>query len=60
LLVGHHRLIGGRIGRRIGRGALGEGGNVMLNDAKVIKTDVVCSNGVIHWVDTVLMPPAAK
>ena len=37
-----------------------EGGNVMLNDAKVIKTDVICSNGVIHWVDTVLMPPAAK
>jgi uncharacterized surface protein with fasciclin (FAS1) repeats len=29
---------------------------VMINDAKVIKTDVVCSNGVIHWVDTVLMP----
>jgi transforming growth factor-beta-induced protein len=31
---------------------------VMLNDAKVIKTDVVCSNGVIHLIDTVLMPPA--
>ncbi|MGN6507214.1 MAG: fasciclin domain-containing protein, partial [Tepidisphaeraceae bacterium] len=24
----------------------------------VVKTDVVCSNGVIHWIDTVLMPPA--
>ena len=33
-----------------------EGGNVMINDAKVIKTDVMCSNGVIHWIDTVLMP----
>lgn len=33
-----------------------DGDNVMVNDAKVIKTDVVCSNGVIHWVDTVLMP----
>jgi uncharacterized surface protein with fasciclin (FAS1) repeats len=33
-------------------------GGVWLNDAKVIKTDVVCSNGVIHWIDTVLMPPA--
>jgi uncharacterized surface protein with fasciclin (FAS1) repeats len=31
-------------------------GNVWINDAKVIKTDVVCSNGVIHWIDTVLMP----
>lgn len=29
---------------------------VMINDAKVIKTDVVCSNGVIHWIDTVVMP----
>jgi transforming growth factor-beta-induced protein len=34
-----------------------EGGTVMINNAKVIKTDVVCSNGVIHWIDTVVMPP---
>ena len=34
-----------------------DGGNVMINNAKVIKTDVVCSNGVIHWIDTVVMPP---
>lgn len=33
-------------------------GGVTINNAKVIKTDVVCSNGVIHWIDTVLMPPA--
>ena len=33
-----------------------DGGNVMINDAKVIKTDVICTNGVIHWIDTVLMP----
>jgi uncharacterized surface protein with fasciclin (FAS1) repeats len=33
-----------------------DSGNVMINDAKVIKTDVVCTNGVIHWVDAVLMP----
>ncbi|CAN5681428.1 fasciclin domain-containing protein [soil metagenome] len=33
-------------------------GSVMINDARVIKTDVVCSNGVIHWIDTVVMPPA--
>jgi len=35
-----------------------DGDTVMINDAKVVKTDVVCSNGVIHWIDTVLMPPA--
>ncbi len=29
---------------------------VMINDAKVIKTDIECSNGVIHVIDTVLMP----
>jgi uncharacterized surface protein with fasciclin (FAS1) repeats len=31
---------------------------VMLNDAKVIKTDIKCSNGVIHVIDTVIMPPS--
>jgi uncharacterized surface protein with fasciclin (FAS1) repeats len=31
-------------------------GTVMINNAKVVKTDIVCSNGVIHWIDTVLMP----
>ncbi|MEM7139203.1 MAG: fasciclin domain-containing protein [Myxococcota bacterium] len=29
---------------------------VMVNDAKVIATDVEASNGVIHVVDTVLIP----
>ena len=36
--------------------AFADGGGVMINDAKVVKTDVVCKNGVIHWVDTVLLP----
>ena len=31
-------------------------GKVMINDATVVKADVECSNGVIHWIDTVLMP----
>lgn len=35
-----------------------EGGNVMINNAKVIKTDVPASNGVIHWIDSVVMPPS--
>ncbi|HQY89839.1 MAG TPA: fasciclin domain-containing protein [Tepidisphaeraceae bacterium] len=34
-----------------------EGGNVMINNAKVIKTDVMGSNGVIHLIDTVVLPP---
>ncbi len=29
---------------------------VMINDAKVITADIECSNGVIHVIDTVLMP----
>ena len=29
---------------------------VMVNDAKVVKADVMTSNGVIHAIDTVLMP----
>ncbi len=31
-------------------------GNVMIDKAKVIKTDIVCSNGVIHVIDSVIMP----
>ena len=31
-------------------------GDVMIGDAKVVKADIACSNGVIHVIDTVLMP----
>ena len=31
-------------------------GDVMINDAKVVKTDIVASNGVIHVIDTVVLP----
>jgi uncharacterized surface protein with fasciclin (FAS1) repeats len=31
-------------------------GSVMVDDAKVIKTDIEASNGVIHVIDSVLMP----
>ncbi len=34
-----------------------EGGNVMINDAKVTAADVAASNGVIHVIDTVILPP---
>jgi uncharacterized surface protein with fasciclin (FAS1) repeats len=33
-----------------------QGGTVMINDATVTKADIMCSNGVIHVIDTVLMP----
>lgn len=35
-------------------------GNVYVNDAKVIITDIETSNGVIHVIDTVLLPPAEE
>lgn len=31
-------------------------GNVMVDNAKVVKTDILCSNGVIHVIDSVLLP----
>lgn len=33
-------------------------GKVMINKAKVEKADIVTSNGVIHVIDNVLLPPA--
>jgi transforming growth factor-beta-induced protein len=32
------------------------GDTLMVNDATVVKADIQCSNGVIHVIDTVLMP----
>lgn len=31
-------------------------GRVQLNQAYIVKTDIPCSNGVIHVIDTVLLP----
>jgi uncharacterized surface protein with fasciclin (FAS1) repeats len=33
-------------------------GSVKIDDAKVIKTDIQCSNGVIHVIDSVVLPKA--
>ena len=33
-----------------------QSGSVMIDNASVVKADIVASNGVIHVVDTVLMP----
>ncbi len=32
-------------------------GGVMINNAKVVKTDIACTHGVIHVIDTVILPP---
>jgi len=36
-----------------------KGDTVMVNDAKVTKADIEASNGVIHVIDTVILPPAS-
>ena len=37
-----------------------EGGNVFVNDAQVIITDIMVANGIVHVIDGVLLPPAAR
>lgn len=36
------------------------GGAVMVDDAKVVKTDVTASNGVIHVIDSVMLPKSGN
>ena len=31
-------------------------GSVMVDNAKVVQTDILCSNGVIHVIDSVMLP----
>ena len=33
-----------------------DAGNVMVENAKVVQADIECSNGVIHVIDTVILP----
>ncbi|MFY9723597.1 MAG: fasciclin domain-containing protein [Azonexus sp.] len=35
-------------------------GGPQIDNARIVKTDVAASNGVIHVIDTVIMPPAPK
>ena len=35
-------------------------GAVMIDNAKVVKTDIETSNGVIHVIDAVILPPDGK
>jgi len=34
-----------------------EDGEVMINDARVVTPDIMASNGVIHVIDKVILPP---
>ena len=36
-----------------------DGSSVMINDSNVVATDIEASNGVIHVIDAVLLPPGA-
>ena len=31
-------------------------GMMLINNAKILQKDIECTNGVIHVIDTVLMP----
>jgi len=37
-----------------------EDGNVYINDAMVVITDIMADNGVIHVIDSVLLPPESQ
>lgn len=36
------------------------GKSAFVNDSKIIKTDINCSNGIIHVINAVLIPPSMK
>ena len=36
------------------------GGTVRVDNARVVKTDIAASNGVIHVIDTVIVPDGSK
>lgn len=35
-------------------------GKVLINESNVVKTDIICTNGVIHVIDKVLLPKQLK
>ena len=37
-----------------------DGSTVMVNDATVVATDIQASNGIIHVIDAVLLPPPSE
>lgn len=53
LPVGVHMLDGGAV--TVSR----NGYSLRVNDATVIIPDIIASNGIIHAIDTVLLPPTS-
>jgi transforming growth factor-beta-induced protein len=37
-----------------------DGDGVMVDDARVVATDILCENGVIHVIDSVILPKGKK
>jgi uncharacterized surface protein with fasciclin (FAS1) repeats len=37
-----------------------EGASILVNDARIVRSDVECMNGVLHSIDKVLFPPGFK
>ncbi len=35
-----------------------KGGEAMVDNARIVQTDIVASNGVIHVIDSVILPKA--
>ena len=40
--------------------SIGTAGGPRVDKANIVKTDIECSNGVIHVIDAVILPPAKK
>jgi len=40
--------------------AIATTGGATIEGAKIVKTDIECSNGFIHVIDTVIMPPSMR
>lgn len=39
---------------------MAHGNGLMIDNANIVKTDIVTSNGVIHVIDAVILPPEKK
>lgn len=37
-----------------------EGEKVMVGDANIVKADIQCSNGIVHVIDSVILPPQPR
>lgn len=37
-----------------------ENGNAKIDDAMIVATDIIASNGVVHVIDAVILPPSAS